>query len=363
MDVSLAAPRLAEEALDEAERVLREEFFLGGDTVDAFEGDLESYFDVDHAITLDSGTRALQIGLESVGIGEGDTVVTTPATFIATGNVILRAGAEVRFVDIDLDTYGPDLAELERIVEVEEIGAVMPIHLYGYPLDIERIREIVGPDTVIVSDACQAHGGVRDGQKAGTMADVGGLSFYPSKNMTVAGDGGVLLTDDAEAAQVARSLRDVGRSQSGYEHERIGYTARLNTVNAAIGRDQLRRLDEWNERRREVAAQYTDAFGDLPLALPPMGDDEVTPAWYFYTIRADDREALGAHLKEHGIETGRQYRLPVHLQPPYREMGYEEGQFPRAEEWADTLLTLPCHQFLSDEQVDHVVETVRGYFE
>jgi perosamine synthetase len=363
MDVSLAAPRLAEETLDEVEWVLREEFFLGGDTVESFENDLESYFDVDHAVTLDSGTRALQIGLESVGIGEGDTVVTSPATFVATGNVILRAGATPRFVDIDLDTYGMDLTELERVVETETVDAVMPIHLYGYPLDIERIREIVGPDTPIVSDACQAHGGGRGGVKAGAMADVGGLSFYPSKNMTVAGDGGVMLTDDDDAARVARSLRDVGRSESGYEHERIGYTARLNTVNAAIGRQQLHQLDEWNERRREVATRYTDAFEELPLDLPPAGDDEVDPAWYFYMVRADDREALGAHLDEYGVETGRQYRLPVHLQPPYREMGYEEGQFPRAEEWADTLLTLPCHQFLSEPQVDHVVDTVRGYFQ
>lgn len=363
MDVSLAAPRLAEETLNEAERVLREEFFLDGDTVGTFEDELESYFGVDHAVTLDSGTRALQIGLESLGVGEGDTVVTSPATFVATGNVILRAGAEIEFVDIDLDTYGMDLAELERLVEVKTVDAVMPVHLYGYPLDVEHIREIVGPDTPIVSDACQAHGAARDGIKVGARADVGGLSFYPSKNITVAGDGGVMLTDDDDTAQIARSLRDVGRSESGYKHERIGYTARLNTVNAAIGRQQLHRLDGWNERRREVAARYTDAFDDLPLALPPTGDDEVNPAWYFYTVRADDREALGTHLDVHGVETGRQYRLPVHLQPPYQKMGYEEGQFPRAEEWAKTLLTLPCHQFLSEAQVDHVVETVRGYFQ
>jgi len=363
MNISLAAPRLSEETLNEAERVLREEFFLGGETVGEFESDLESYFDVDHAVTVDSGTRALQIGLESVGIGEGDTVATTPATFIATANVIQRVGATVRFVDIDLDTYGIDIDDLEHVVETEDIDAVIPVHLYGYPVDIDRIRDVVGDDTPVVADTCQAHGAARNGVKAGTIADVGALSFYPSKNMTVAGDGGVMLTDNGEAAQIARSLRDVGRSQSGYEHERIGYTARLNTVNAAIGRQQLHHLDEWNERRRQVAAEYTEAFAETALDLPPAGSDEVTPAWYFYTIRADDRESLGSYLDDHGIETGRQYRLPVHLQPPYKKMGHEEGEFPHAEEWADTLLTLPCHQFVSDEQVAHVTETVRRYFE
>lgn len=363
MHISLAAPRLSEETLDEAERVLRKEFFLGGETVEAFETDLETYFEVDHAVTVDSGTRALQIGLESVGIGEGDTVATTPATFISTANVIQRIGASVRFIDIDLDTYGLDINKLERIVKTDNIDAVIPVHLYGYPVDIDRIRDVVGEETPIVADACQAHGAARNGHKTGTMADVGALSFYPSKNMTVAGDGGVMLTNNDDAAQVARSLRDVGRSKSGYEHERIGYTARLNTVNAAIGRQQLNQLDEWNERRQQVAAEYTEAFSDTPLDLPPIGSDDVTPAWYFYTVRAGDRESLGSYLEDNGIETGRQYRLPAHLQPPYKKMGYEEGQFPNAEEWADTLLTLPCHQFVSEEKAAHVTETIRRYFE
>ena len=315
MEISLAAPYLNEATLDEAERVLREEFFVGGESVKAFESDLCSYFDVDHAVTVDSGTRALQFALEALGIGGGDTVVTTPATFIATANVIVRTGATPRFVDIDLDTYGPDIEELSRICKNESIDAVMPVHLYGYPMDIDRIREAVG-DVPIVSDACQAHGAKRDGYKIGTRSDVAGLSFYPSKNMTVGGDGGVLLTDDSEIARIAKSLRDVGRSESGYEHERIGYTARLNTVNAAIGRNQLAELDEWNARRQTIATRYTEAFADLDLALPPSGNESIMPAWYFYTVRYGEREALGNHLSDQAIDTGRQYRQPVHLQQP-----------------------------------------------
>mgnify|MGYP002762286953 CR=1 FL=1 len=210
MDVPLAAPSLDETTLDEAERVLREEFFLGGETVDAFEGDLRSYFGVDHAVTVDSGTRALQFALEGLGIGEGDTVVTTPATFVATANVIVRTGATPRFVDIDIDTYGPDIEQLERVCRTESVDAVMPVHLYGHPMDIDRIRAAAG-DVPIVSDACQSHGARRDGYKIGSRSDAAGLSFYPSKNMTVAGDGGVLLTDDDEIARIASSLRDVGR--------------------------------------------------------------------------------------------------------------------------------------------------------
>lgn len=362
MDVPLAAPSLDEDTLAEAQRVLQEEFFLGGETVDTFEADLESYFGVDHAVTVDSGTRALQFALEGLGIGEGDTVVTTPATFIATANVIVHSGATPLFVDIDMDTYGPDFSELERVMETESVDAVMPVHLYGYPIDLKRLREIVG-NVPIVSDACQAHGAERDGYKIGSESDATGLSFYPSKNMTVGGDGGVLLTNDDEVARIARSLRDVGRSESGYTHERIGYTARLNTVNAAIGRQQLNRLDEWNERRREVATHYHEAFRALPLDLPPEGTEEVRPAWYFYTIRTDNPDDFRDHLADHGIEGGDQYRIPVHLQPPYREMGYEQGEFPNAETWANTLVTLPCHQHMSSDDVEQVIHAVIEYFE
>lgn len=362
MDVPLAAPSLDETTLDEAERVLREEFFLGGETVDAFEGDLRSYFGVDHAVTVDSGTRALQFALEGLGIGEGDTVVTTPATFVATANVIVRTGATPRFVDIDIDTYGPDIEQLERVCRTESVDAVMPVHLYGHPMDIDRIRAAAG-DVPIVSDACQSHGARRDGYKIGSRSDAAGLSFYPSKNMTVAGDGGVLLTDDDEIARIASSLRDVGRSASGYEHERIGYTARLNTVNAAIGRQQLHQLDEWNDRRRGIADRYNDEFADLPLVRPPTGTADIHPAWYFYTIRTEDPDAVRDHLASHGVEGGSQYRTPVHLQPPYREMGHEEGEFPKAEEWANTLVTLPCHQHMTDADVRQVVNAVRGYYE
>ena len=362
MEVSLAAPALDDDTVAEAERVLREEFFLRGEAVEAFEADLEAYFEVDHAVTVDSGTRALQFALEGLGIGEGDTVLTTPATFISTANVILRVGATPRFVDIDLDTYGPDIEAVRETAAQESIDAVMPIHLYGYPLDVDRIREAAG-GVPVVSDACQAHGATRDGRKVGSLANAAGISFYPSKNMTVAGDGGALLTDDDEAARIARSLRDVGRSETGYEHERIGYTARLNTVNAAIGRKQLQHLDRWNERRRAVARRYDEAFAGLDAVhRPPTGGPGVDPAWYFYTIRVEDRDALGDHLADRGVETGRQYRLPVHLQPPYRERGYEDGDFERAERWAETLITLPCHQHLTDDQVDHVLDGVRSFF-
>lgn len=362
MDVSLASPRLNEETLKNAEQVLREEFFLGGDTVNEFESDLCSYFNVKHAVTVDSGTRALHFALEGLGIGEGDTVVTTPATFIATANAIVQSGADPRFIDISLDTYGPDFSELKRVVSDESIDAVMPIHLYGYPMDLNKLRNIV-VDTPIVSDACQAHGAKRNGYKIGEKSDVTALSFYPSKNMTVAGDGGVLLTDNDDIARVARSLRDVGRSESGYNHERIGYTARLNTVNAAIGRQQLRSLDKWNARRREIADEYNQRLSGLPIDKPPSGGENIDPAWYFYTIRTKNPEDLRDHLAENGVESGAQYRIPVHLQPPYRSEGYREGDFPNAETWADTLVTLPCHQYLTEKDVDQVVNTVNSYFQ
>lgn len=362
MNVSLAAPRLDEETLDEVDNVLREEFFVGGETVSAFESDLESEFDVEHAVALDSGTRALSLALEAAGIGAGDTVVTTPATFVASANAAVHAGATPRFVDVDLDTLTIDVEALERFTADHDVDAVIPVHLYGYPVDVDAVREAVG-DVPIVADACQAHGARRNRKSVGSMADAAALSFYPSKNMTVAGDGGALLTDDADLARAARSLRDVGRSESGYHHERIGYTARLNTVNAAVGRMQLERLEEWNTRRRETAATYHEAFAGLDLVRPPVGSGDVEPAWYFYAVRVDDPDAFRAHLDDRGIETGRQYQTPVHLQPPYRERGFEPGDFPRSETWSETVVTLPCHQYMTSEQVDHVVESVRGFYE
>lgn len=366
MDVPLAMPAMTEEMRAEADRVLQEEFFLRGETVDKFERDFAEFVDAEEAVAVSSGTEAIHLSLRAAGVGEGDTVITTPATFIATANCIVRTGANVRFVDVDLETYTMDLDHLAEVVaETEDIAAIIPVDLYGYPVDIAAIREIA-PDVTIISDACQAHGAAVRGERVGSIADLTAFSFYPSKNMTVGGDGGMITTNDAELADLARSYADVGRASgdADYDHVRIGFTARLDTYKAAIGRVQLEHLPDWNARRKTIADRYTNAFGGIDaLALPPNGVDDITPAWYFYVVRTDHRDKLKAHLEERGIQTGVHYPTPVHLQPPYSEMGYSEGDFPASEQWAAEVLSLPVHPHLDDEQVEHVITSVLSFFE
>lgn len=364
MDISLARPAMTEAMIDEVERVLREEFFLRGETVEAFEDAFAEYVGVEEALAVSSGTDALHLSLLALGVGEGDTVVTTPATFISTANAIVEAGAEPVFVDVDLDTYTIDLEELEQTVrDRDDVAAVIPVHLYGYPVDIDAIRESVG-DVPVLADACQAHGAALEGRRTGSMADVGAFSFYPSKNMTVAGDGGMITTDDPDVAAAADSLRDVGRGDGPTAHPRIGYTARMNTTSAAVGLRQLEHLEEWNERRREVAATYTESLAGVgDLVLPPEPGPDRMSAWYLYVVRTKQRDALAAHLEEAGIETGVHYETSVHLHPPYRELGFAEGDFSATERWADEVLSLPIHPQLDNEAVDYVIEQVRRFYE
>lgn len=365
MDIPLAMPEMSEEMRDEADRVLKEEFFVGGETIEKFENEFAEFVEADYAVGVNSGTQALHLSLRALGVDEGDTVVTTPATFIATANSIIRTGADVVFVDVDLDTYTIDLDELaETVDERDDIAAIVEVDLYGYPADVNRIKEIA-PEIPIVSDACQAHGASLRGQPVGSMAEMTAFSFYPSKNMTVGGDGGMITTNDPELAALARSYADVGRAvgEADYDHPRIGYTARLDTFKAAIGRKQLELLPEWNKRREKIATKYEAAFKDLDsLVLPPSGDEAVTPAWYFFVVRTPRRDELAEHLESRGVETGVHYPTPVHLQPPYLERGFSVGDFPKSEQWAKEILSLPVHPHMSDAQVEHVIETVRDFF-
>lgn len=361
MDIPLAKPVLSDETVSEAAEVLQNEFYLRGESVETFEEEFADYVGTDYAIAVSSGTQAIHLSLRALGISEGDTVLTTPATFISTGNAILRTGAEPKFVDVDLDTYTIDLSEVERAVSEYEIDAILPIHLYGYPVAMDTLREIAG-DIPIVSDSCQAHGAKYKNETVGSFADAGAFSFYPSKNITVGGDGGMITTDSEDTADAVRTLRDVGRSQETGKHTTIGYTARMGTVNAAIGRKQLDKLDSWNRRRTEIAMIYSENLTDH-VTLPPTGGEDRDPAWYMYVIQTTEREELSEHLDEHGVETGIHYETPVHLQQPYQERGHQPGEFPDAERWSNEVLSLPVHPHITNEEAEHIVSTVNDFFQ
>lgn len=367
-NINLAYPIIDDEMLSEAERVLTSEFFLRGDSVKEFENAFANYVGTDHAVAVDSGTRALEFALRGLGIGDGDIVLTTPASFIATANAIIHTGATPKFVDVSLDTYTIDLSKLDqKITELSNKGiepdAVIPVHTYGYPVDIDAVKNIVG-DIPVLSDACQAHGASINGEKIGSLANAAGFSFYPSKNMTVAGDGGMITTNNDEVAAMAKQLRDVGRSDGEYEHNVIGYTARLPTIAAAIGNVQLDRLDSWNEQRREIAALYTDILSGVGnLTLPPEPDENRSSAWYLYVVRTDHRDDLAAYLNDRGVETGIQYEHPIHLQPPYQKRGWGPSDFPKSEQWSQKVISLPIHPSLDTEDVEHVSKQIVEYFE
>ncbi len=359
--IPLAKPVITSEMEEAAIQVLRNERLVMGESVFRFEEEFARFCGVKHAVSVSNGTIALQLTLQALGLSGPDTrVLTTPMTFVATANAVLHAQAIPIFADVFPTTALMTPHSFEE--EANRVQAVIPVHLYGNPAPLGDIRETLGDDTPIIEDACQAHGARIDGKRVGSVGVAGCFSFYSTKNLTVAGDGGMVTTDDDDLAAQVRLLRDCGR-KSQYEHTVIGYTARLNTMNAAIGRVQLKNLDHWNERRRQIAARYSRRLSDLEgLGFPSTisGGESV---FHLYVVTLDRRDELREHLARQDIETGVHYPIPVHLQVPYRQrFGLHEGMFPIAEAHSLHAVSLPIFPELTDEQVDQIAESVHSFF-
>lgn len=364
MNIPLSKPVFDEEMRNAALSALQNEKFVMGESVFKFEEEFARYCGVKRAVSTSSGTFALQLSLEALGVNQKDHVVTTPFSFIATANAALCAGAVPVFADIDVRTCNIDPA-LAKEKLTSKTRAIVPVHLYGFPADMEAILDVSGNHRcAVVEDACQAHGAEFHGQKVGALGDVGCFSFYPSKNMTVCGDGGMATTNDEDVATKIAKLRDCGR-KSHYEHDLIGLTARLNTVNAAIGRVQLKRLDEWNEKRRVCARLYDNLLSDIDgLVLPSNESSGIKPVYHLYVIRTSSRNELKAWLESYGIQCGIHYPLPIHLQPIYRSLfGYKEGDFPKSELACKSTLSLPMFPQLEKEEVESVCEQIHEFFD
>ena len=363
MKIPLASPVFDEEMKEAAVHALQNERFVGGESVHEFEEEFARYCGTKFAVSTASGTAALVLSLIAVGVRDGQ-VLTTPASFVASANSIIHAGATPRFADINTADYNIDPAEVSKVIG-KETKAILPVHLFGYPAKIDQLREIASDrGTAIVEDACQAHGASYKGRKVGSLGDVGCFSFFPSKNMTVAGDGGMITTDNESIAESVTSLRDCGRAKgSKYLHRMIGFTERLNTVQAAVGRVQLKCLDAWNENRRKVAAKYADLLSDLnEITTPPKGSI-ATPVYHMYVIRCRQRDELRAWLDRAGIETGIHYPTPIHLQPIYREMfSYNEGEFPNSEAFCRNVLSIPMHPGLTPDEVEFVSKNIHSFY-
>ncbi|UCE92135.1 MAG: DegT/DnrJ/EryC1/StrS family aminotransferase [Methanobacteriota archaeon] len=361
MKVPLARPIMTEEMIEAAADALRNERLTMGESMFKFEEEFAAMCGVKHAVSVSSGTGAIQLSLLAAGIGRGDAVMTSSMSFVATTNAYVAFGGRPAFADVIEAECTIDPAE---IAVTQDLKAIMPVHLYGHPARMDDIKAVAKEsDLLVIEDACQAHGAKYKGRRAGALGDVGCFSFYPTKNMHVGGDGGMVTTDDEEVAELVRKLRHCGR-KSQYEHDAIGYTARLNTANAAVGRIQLRMLDGWNDKRRAVAKRYDtvlDGVGDL--ALPPRPDADFLPVYHLYTVRTARREALRAHLDAAGVQTGVHYEIPIHLQPIYRTMyGYSEGMLPITERLCKEVVTLPMFPDMTDEQIAYVGESIAGFF-
>jgi len=362
--IPLARPVLDEEMSEAAIHALQNERFVGGESVHKFEEEFARYCGTKFAVSTASGTAALKLSLIAVGV-RGGQVLTTPASFVASANSIIHAGATPKFADISIVDYNIDPAEVRKAIG-KDTKAILPVHLFGYPAKVDQIREIVSDrGTAIIEDACQAHGASYKGKKVGSLGDVGCFSFFPSKNMTVGGDGGMVVTDKESIAQSVISLRDCGRAKgSKYLHDLVGYTERLNTVQAAIGRVQLKHLDAWNGKRKQVAYKYTELLSDMKeLITPPEGNTLVNPVYHMYVVRCEQRDNLKAWLDQAGVETGIHYPAPIHLQPIYKKMyGYIGGEFPNSETLSKGALSIPMHPSLTTDEVKFVSETIHEFY-
>jgi len=316
---------------------------------------------VKHAVSVNSGTAAIQLSLLAAGLKAKDTVLTSSMSFVATTNAFVAFGGIPDFADVLDSEYTIDPSKIKI---TPEIKAIIPVHLYGHPSQMDEINGIAKDAGVLVlEDACQAHGALYKGKRAGALGDIGCFSFYPTKNMHVGGDGGMVTTNDGDVAELVKRLRHCGR-KGQYEHDIIGYTARLNSANAAVGLEQLKMLEGWNDKRRSIAAKYHGQLKDLDgLGLPPQPTSDVSPVYHLYTVKTTQREKLRAHLDGAGVQTGVHYEIPIHLQPIYREMyGYKEGLFPVTERLCKEVMTLPMFPDMTDDQISYVCEKVSEFY-
>jgi len=361
--------------------ILSNSSFIGGAAVSQFEAEFAQYLGVQEVIGVGNGTDALWLALAAHGIGPGDAVITVPNTFIATVEAITRAGARPLFVDIDIETANLSPVALNEFLATQctveqdgrlrhiqtgsRVAAIMPVHLYGLPADLQAISEICEQHQLtLIEDACQAHGAKirvnNDWKRAGTFGAAAGFSFYPGKNLGAIGDAGAVVTNSAESAAKMRELRNHGSSEKYVHTTQDGWNARLDSIQAAVLSIKLRYLDEWNECRRQVARWYQEGLAGLPIELPCEPPDS-QHVYHLYVIRTEQRDRLRKALLDSGVETGIHYPIPLHLQQAYDWMNLPLGSFPNAEHSARTVLSLPMHPYVSEQQVEHICQVCKSF--
>ncbi len=356
--VPIAKPIIGEEEIENVVEVLKSGMIAQGPKVAEFEEKFAEWVGAKYGIAVNSGTAALHVALLSCGIGKGDEVITTPFTFIASGNSIAYTGAKPVFADIDLKTYTIDPNSIEDMI-TENTKAILPVQLYGQSADMDEINEIAKKhDLLVIEDAAQAHGATFKGNKVGSLGDMACFSFYPTKNMTTS-EGGIITTDDEKLAENARMFRAHGASIR-YHHDAIGYNFRMTDISAAIGLAQLNNIDMFNDKRIENAAYLNEGLKDVDGVVTPYCVPESKHVYHQYTIRVEkgNRDEWVNSINECGVGTGIHYPIPLYNQPIYKELGFE-GDCPNAELAADNVISLPVHPSLTKEDLDLVIEAVK----
>jgi len=355
---------IADEINTAIQSVVRKGQFIMGPEVVALEREVATYCGTSHAVGVASGTDALRLTLQACNIGPGDEVITTPFTFVATIETIVQCGAIPVFVDIDPRTCNINADIIEQKI-TPNTKAVLPVHLYGQPVDMDPIIRLARRYNLrIIEDCAQAMGAEYKGKRVGSFGDAGCLSFFPSKNLGAYGDGGMVITDDAAIAEAVRILRKHGASRSNH-YTLPGYNSRLDTLQAAVLLVKLKRLDTWIGLRRAKADLYNRLFDEIDEITPVHTEEYGKHSYNYYTIHSEattlHRDELRTHLADRGIQTAVYYPLALHLQDAYRYLGYTEGDFPVAEKAQTQVLSLPMYPEITDEQINTVVDGVREF--
>ena len=387
IDLKAQYKSIAEDLDRVTKEVLSSAGYIMGSNVTEFEKEFAEYIGVKHAISVGNGTDALVIALKSLGIGAGDEVITTPFTFFATAETISAAGATPVFVDVEKDTFDIDPTKIEEKI-TNKTKAILPVHIFGQSARMDEINKIAKKYNLkVIEDACQAVGSKYKGRNIGTLGDVACFSFFPTKNLGCAGDGGIIVTDNDDIATIARALRTHGSGENGqkaynllnnineevktiknaddtvynplkYYNYLIGFNTRLDAIQAAILRVKLPLLDKWNAKRREIAKIYDEELKDTDLVTPVI-KEENEPVYHMYILQSENREAILQKLKEKGVATGVYYPVPLHLQKVYKGLGYKEGDMPVAEYLSHRTFAIPVYPELSDKQVSYIIDSIK----
>lgn len=364
MDLKRIHSPIKEEILARISSIIDRSAFILGSEVENFEKEFASYVGTSHALGVANGLDALKLALQAMDVGPGDEVITAANTFAATAFAVSSIGARPVLVDVEEDSYNIDPSEIERAI-TGKTKVIIPVHLYGQPATMEPIQAIATKRGLkILEDCAQAHGAKYKGKGIGTFGTAAGFSFYPGKNLGAMGDGGAITTSDADCLKKLKILRDVGQSEK-YHHAVIGHNSRLDSMQAAILSVKLKGMQRETEERVMAANWYGEQLGTVAQIQLPKGLGDRTHVFHLYVILtkdAKDRDTLRQHLTDDGIQTGLHYPIPLHLQKCYADLGYKNGQFPKTERMAKSLLSLPIFPGMSREEVGIVADSIKRFF-